>query len=216
MPKKKKSARKLTQAEKISRIPIEEVSKLGGSSGEAQLRKYVTTLMSGYKRRVQSFARKGLTSYAQISLESSIAIPSRSPRDMTRNQLLMEFARYSKFFNDVTSTESGIKEVNREQDARIFGVDKRGMPRKTLTQEERIKFWNLYDEFLNQNPNADYRYGSESVQQALADMMLQGETNENNITLLLDSVAVKLEQKQRESNVTILPNVYSGRGPTVQ
>ena len=115
--------RKQTQAEKIASIPIEQIIKMSGKERKT-LENYVRTLRGGYKRRVQSFARKGLTSHAQIAFEGTI--PDKKPvqlTKMTRNQLILEFARYSKFFNDVTSSEAGIKKVNREQDIRIFGQD---------------------------------------------------------------------------------------------
>lgn len=215
MAKRKKTVKKMTQAEKISKIPIEEVAGMKGEEIE-KLRNYVSTLMSGYKRRVASFRRNDLVSFAQISFENSISNPNRKIKDMNRNQLLMEFARYSKFFNDLTSTSEGIRQVNREQDARIFGVDKKGRPIKTMSTSERTRFWTLYDEFLNQNPNADSRYGSDSVQQTIAEMMIDGEADSQNISSLLDRVSENLELKQREANVNRLPNVYSGRGPTIQ
>lgn len=117
---------KKTQAEKIASMPIENITKISDKERNI-LEKYVKTLRAGYKRRVQSLAKKGLVSHAQIALEGTI--PDKKPvqlTKMTRNQLILEFARYAKFFNDVTSSEAGIKKVNREQDIRIFGQDAKG------------------------------------------------------------------------------------------
>lgn len=207
--------RKQTQAEKIASIPIEQIIKMSGKERKT-LENYVRTLRGGYKRRVQSFARKGLTSHAQIAFEGTI--PDKKPvqlTQMTRNQLILEFARYSKFFNDVTSSEAGIKKVNREQDIRIFGQDAKGRPRRTMTDTERQKFWSLYEEYENQHPTASSRYGSESIQQQIADAMFDTQTiGGDNLIDFLDRVENRLAQKTMEENLRSVPNVYSGRGTT--
>lgn len=210
-------AKKLTRAERIAKIPIEEIGKLKGASGRKQLETYLKNLEMGYKRRVQSFRKRGITSYAQLSFESGIpaGVKSRqSIKDMTRNQLILEIARYQKFFNDKTSSIEGIKEVNREQDIRIFGKNRRGQPRKRMTEDERKRFWSLYEEYLNQDPTASSKYGSESIQQMVADALFSGE--EKTITELLDGVETRLKRKTHEENLRSVPNVYSGRGPAVK
>lgn len=207
--------RKQTKAEKIASIPIEQIIKMSGKERKT-LENYVSTLQRGYKRRAQSFARKGLTSHAQIALEGTI--PDKKPvqlTKMTRNQLILEFARYSKFFNDITSSEAGIKKVNREQDIRIFGQDAKGRPRRTMTDTERQKFWSLYEEYENQHPTASSRYGSESIQQQIADAMFDTQTiGGDNLIDFLDRVENSLAQKTMEENLRSVPNVYSGRGTT--
>lgn len=207
--------RKQTQAEKIASIPIEQIIKMSGKERKT-LENYVSTLQQGYKRRVQSFARKGLTSHAQIALEGTI--PDKKPvqlTKMTRNQLILEFARYSKFFNDITSSEAGIKKVNREQDIRIFGQDAKGRPRRTMTDTERQKFWSLYEEYENQHPTATSRYGSESIQQQIADALFDTQSiNGENLIDFLDRVEQRLAQHSMEENLRSVPNVYSGRGTT--
>lgn len=207
--------RRKTKAEQIASIPIEQITKMSGKERKT-LEKYVRTLRQGYKRRVQSFARKGLISHAQIALEGTI--PNKKPvqlTKMTRNQLILEFARYSKFFNDVTSSETGIKKVNREQDIRIFGQDSRGRPRRTMTDTERQKFWTLYEEYENQHPTASSRYGSESIQQQIADALFDTQSiGGENLIDFLDRVEQRLLQKTTEENLRSVPNVYSGRGTT--
>lgn len=207
--------RKQTQAEKIASIPIEQIIKMSGKERKT-LENYVRTLQQGYKRRIQSFARKGLTSHAQIAFEGTI--PDKKPvqlTKMTRNQLILEFARYSKFFNDVTSSEAGIKKVNREQDIRIFGQDAKGRPRRTMSDTERQKFWSLYEEYENQHPTASSRYGSESIQQQIADALFDTQSiGGDNLIDFLDRVENRLAQKTMEENLRSVPNVYSGRGTT--
>lgn len=207
--------RKQTQAEKIATIPIENITRMSGNDRKT-IERYVRILRTGYKRRVQSFERKGLISHAQIALEGTI--PDKKSvqlTKMTRNQLILEFARYAKFFNDVTSSEAGIKKVNKEQDIRIFGQDAKGMPRRTMTDQERQKFWSLFEEYENQHPTATSRYGSESIQQQIADAMFDTQSiNGENLVDFLDRVEQRLAQHSMEENLRSVPNVYSGRGTT--
>ena len=209
-----KKKKKLTRAEQISNMPMEQVMKLSGKEGRKKLESYVKSLKFGYKRRVQSFKKKGLVSHAQIALEGTLP-PGKEVQltKMTRNQLILEFARYSKFFQDVTSSEAGIKEVNIQQDIRIFGADQKGRPKRTMTDAERQKYWSLYEEYQNQQPTANSRYGSESIQQMVAEALFDtdGIPGENLVDFL-DRVEERLAQKSREENLRSVPNVYSGRG----
>lgn len=207
-------ARKQTKAEALARFPIEQVMKLSGPSGRLELEGYVRLMRSSYKRRVQSFARKDLVSYAQRSFESSL--PSKKPpalKKMTRNQLLYEYFRYAKFFSDETSTEKGIKKVNREQDIRIFGATKSGRPKRTMTRAERETYWDLYEEYVHQQPNATSRYGSNSIQQQLADAVFGNEQiDTENLVSFLDKLHTRIVNAKLKENLGSVPNVYSGRG----
>ena len=207
--------KKLTRAEQIANTPMEQVMKLSGKEGRKQLESYVKFLKFGYNRRVQSFQKKGLISHAQIALEGTLPVGKEVQlTKMTRNQLILEFARYSKFFQDATSSEKGIKEVNRQQDIRIFGTDSRGRPKRTMTSIERQKYWSLYEEYQNQHPNANSRYGSESIQQMVAEALFDTDgTPGENLVDFLDRVEERLAQKSREENLRSVPNVYSGRWP---
>ena len=207
--------KKLTRAEQIANMPMEQVMKLSGKEGRKKLESYVKSLKFGYKRRAQSFKKKGLISHAQIALEGTLP-PGKEVQltKMTRNQLILEFARYSKFFQDVTSSEAGIKEVNRQQDIRIFGADQKGRPKRTMTDSERQKYWSLYEEYQNQQPTANSRYGSESIQQMVAEALFDTDgTPGENLVDFLDRVEERLAQKSREENLRSVPNVYSVRGP---
>lgn len=222
MPKKKRMTnkrteyRRKTKAEHIATMPIETVSRLGGDEGIAKLRQYVRTLKTGYTRRVGQFKRHGVISYAQISLEESMTdqAKKRKIKDMNRNQLLMEFARYSKFFRDKTSTIAGINEVNLEQDKRIFGLDEKGKPLFRMTDKQRKEYWSLYDEFIHQNLEYISMYGSDRVQQAVAEAVYET-GSVLDFTSIFKKASDKLkEQAQEEPRHG--PNVYSGRGPTFQ
>lgn len=199
----------MTKAEKLARIPIEKV--MTKDTSIEDLRSMVRTLRTGYMRRVASFNKKDLVSYAQISLEGSMTGSQDKPlKNMTRNQLILEFSRYSKFFRDETSTEAGIRKVNIDQDRRVFGTDSLGNPLRTMSNEERARFWRLYDEYINQQPLATAKYGSESVQQQLADVMFTEKQNKT-IMDILNQVENDLQDTYLKQQGGSVPNVFSGR-----
>lgn len=207
-------ADKLTKAEKIARTPIAEISRLKGEAGRKKLINDIKLLRSSYKRRVGAFKRKGLVSHAQIAFERQM--PKTRPvqlTEMTRNQLILEFYKYADFFNAETATEAGIKKVNREQDIRIFGVNKRGLPKKTMTTEERTLYWDTYEEYINQFPaDVNQVYSSESIQQTLADALFgKAKTANTNLVSILNDVRRRLRTQKTEENMTDVPNIFSGR-----
>lgn len=208
--------KKQTQAEKIAKMDIEKISKISNRNRK-QLEDYVKKLQYGYKRRVQQFQNQGLVSHAQISLEGSSATGKRQPLNkMSRNQLILEFAKYQKFFNSKTSTVEGIKEVNREQDIRIFGKDNSGKPLRTMTEKQRQLFWQTYEEYENQEPTGVNRYGYGFIWNQLGEMIIQGdEITEDNLILNLNRLREKLDQSERRLDIGSVPNVYSGKGPSI-
>lgn len=209
--------KKQTKAEEIANIPINLIMALQGEPGMKILRGYVRTLRSSYKRRVASFRKNNLVSHAQIALESSIPKGAKQVplKEMTRNQLLYDYFRYSKFFNDITSTKGGIVEVNKEQDARIFGLGSRGRPKRTMSNEEREEYWRVYEEFRNQYPEWSIAPYSEEEQKILAEAMFSSDDFDR-LTLIqkVESVRKLLEEKIINDNIGDRPNVFSGNGPT--
>lgn len=204
-----------TQAMKISKLPMEDIMRLSGAEGRKKLEAYVRTLRSSYKRRVLSFRKNNLVSHAQISLEATLPRESQVPlTKMSRNQLLLEFFRYAKFFNDKTSTEQGIKRVNSEQDIRLFGKNSRGRPKRTMTNREREDFWSIYDEFRNQFPEWTALPFSEDEQKAIAEAMFTDDGfSKLTLTQKLERVRDILIQRQIKQNLEDTPNAFAGRGP---
>lgn len=201
-----------TKAEILSEKPLEEISKMMKPENIAQLRKDLTILRAGYRRRIGSFERKGLSSYAQIALERSI--PEGSLRDikkMSPNQLVLEYARYSKFFRDVTSNEKGIRDVNRMQDIRIFGADNRGNPLRTMTPEERESFWELYDEFKKQYKEDFSKYQSGRVMSMLGTMEFENGADSPDFLEQLNKLKEKLESEYQSRDRRSAQSVRRGR-----
>lgn len=216
-------ARKKTKAEQLAETPIEQLTKLGGEEGRAQLIKYAKTLRTGYRRRVAQFQRKGLVSHAQLTLEKSLPKERRAMKlnKLSRNQLILEIRRYQKFFRSKTSSVEGIKEVNKEQDLRIFGESfKSGKPISSLNQDQRITYWDYYDEFVNRYPNYIARYGSERVQEVLADAIEGSALGSDRAAGILEALdkarAIFRFQdliEQEYSSSRSSANVYTGKGP---
>lgn len=211
--------RKLTKAEQIAQIPWDEISKIkGDKAGIKQLRSYLKTLRSGYSRRVASFHRKHLFSYANFSLLShaTYMYSGKEIDKLSRNQLLLEMARYIKFFNDETSSEKGIIHVNRDQDKRIFGTDDRGRPLRSMTTDERFEFWTLYEEFENQNPIWTTQPYSDYTQKALAyAFFMDEELNKLDLAGKMKYLRKLLEEGRSAINLEDSPNAYAGRGPDI-
>lgn len=205
----------MTKAEILAKTPYQEISKIKfDEKGRKKLIADVTALRSAYKRRVLSFKRNGLVSHAQIALEREIPRTKQVQlTEMTRNQLLLEFFRYATFFNSETSTAEGIKRLNREQDARIFGVDNKGRPRSTMSKEERTLFWDTYEEYKNQFPaDVNQQFSSEQTQQFIADAIF-GKNSISSIGLVdfLSQVRDRLQSNKEAEDIQDVPNTFSGR-----
>lgn len=211
-------AKKLTKAEQLARRSHVEFSRIpNDEEGLKELRDYLKIFRSGYSRRVAAINRRGIYSYAQDALENSMPKEMMSVKltELNRNQLLFQIAAYQKFFNDVTSTIQGIKKVNREQDARIFGTYKNGLPRKRMTEEQRKEFWRLYDEFRNQFPKWSTQPYSETTQQYIAKVMFnQEDFSLIDFTERLEILNLLLTEENEIIIPEDIPDVYTGAGPT--
>lgn len=73
----------------------------------------------------------------------------KSPSRLRREEAVAELQRARDFLNAKSSTVAGAREIIRQQDERIFGInEKTGKPNARLTRDQREMFWDLYDEFL--------------------------------------------------------------------
>lgn len=201
-----------TKAEQFASVPFQEVTKMSTDA----LRKQAKRLRTAFNRRVKSIERAGKFSYAAEQYRPK-AETARDINRMTRNQLLSELANMQSFFQAESSTIRGINRLEREQDARIFGKTPSGRPRRRMSNTEREKFWSLYSEYENMYHDTNTRYPSESVQQMIAEEMLEfmGE----DFVELLDRVRQKLSKEQDNFNGQFgsdISGVYSGRGNPFQ
>lgn len=121
-----------------------------------------------------------------------------APSKMSSNKMRSELFHLQDFFQAQTSTVPGARTVQKEQDIRLFGADKRGRPKKRMTVDERTKFWSLYDEFKKMRPG-DVFEQSNMVQQELAEMLVEkGELDFSAKTL--DNLAERISDVRNRFN----------------
>ncbi len=79
-----------------------------------------------------------------------------------------------------------------------------------MSEEERAKYWTVYEEYQNQKPQQIARYGSERIQQVLASVM--SDKDADTLQILAD-MADELDEMTKKMEMQGGPNVYSGKGP---
>lgn len=73
----------------------------------------------------------------------------KSPNKLRKEQAVAELQRAHDFLKAKSSKVSGARDIMRQQDERIFGInEKTGKPNARLSRDQRKLFWDLYDEFL--------------------------------------------------------------------
>lgn len=208
-------ARKITYA-KLKSMGATEISKMNQQQAAEMLKQF----REKFQYRQKAFDRAGKNVYSP-ALEKMEEYYDRngvqSPESMNVNRIRSELFHIQEFFNSKTADVKGAREVMREQDARIFGINDRGTPTKRMTLEERTKFWSVYEEFLKTYKNAEAIYGSEKIQQFLGDITMgdRGKKNifkKGDIGLIqqLNALNTMLRESEGEHHVD-LRNVRQGR-----
>ena len=212
----------------LASITPEEMSKWDELKMAAQLAK----ARSAFKTRLQSLERNELTSYAALQYYGEDAeTVSRRIRsgdfmfgdysDMEphrrRNKEYQELMRIQSFFQAKTSDRQGIEKVNKEQDRRIFGVEKFGRPKYTMTREERDEFWSLYREYQNNHPEDFFGQGqSEKIQMMIGEIWTRSDFTPNDLADAMDKLKARfegrLEPELKKSSKTKTPERFSHRG----
>lgn len=163
-----RSSRK-TKAEQYAEMPYAEFSKYkADEAGVKGLSNILNTLYRAYNMRTKQFRRNDLYSFAEQAFKKgnpwyrpASRIAKGKSLEERRGELLSEINLYLKFFRDTTSSVAGIKQVNREQDIRVFGKDASGNPVMTMTPQQRIAFWDAwstYEERYAKDPAVQARY----------------------------------------------------------
>lgn len=168
----------------VLKMGAEEISQLTNS----QMRRILKKAEAETRKRINAINRSGRYSWAAKSyLDVDTMRESWDERypntsnydDKKRNYLIAELQAYYGFLNAQSSTVSGIREIDRQQDIRLFGSYTRGgreVAKHRMTDDERVKFWELYNEFINSNPAAFSQWGSSTVvQQTFYDVMAKSE-----------------------------------------
>lgn len=208
-------ARKITYA-RIKSMEASEISKLSQKEAAEMLRQF----REKFRYRQKAFDRAGKNVYSP-ALEKMESYYDRngvqSPDSMNVNRIRSELFHIQEFFNAKTGDVKGARQVMRDQDASIFGVDQKGRPLHRMSIEERTKFWSTYEEFLKTYKNAYALYGSERIKQYLGDVTMQdrrkkGTFMRGEIGLMqqMDSLMKMLRESSGEYHAD-MRNVRQGR-----
>lgn len=194
--------------QKILKMEPEDFGKMTRN----QIASLVADMRSKLQKRQKQFEKAGKYVYSPAieKIEEYYDGGKRSISKQTRNQLLEEAFRLQSFFKSYTATVKGARKVMRDQDIRIFGKKESGAPRYKMTNEQRVKFWKFYDEFLNQRKDAYYRFKSSAIQQYLGEFI---ERKNLEITPeMIDKIYEDLDKREKDDNNGITSsNVFSTR-----
>ena len=162
-----------------------------------------------YISRKNAFRRKDIISHAQRSYEREFIRELKKDESHLYNKLVGEIARLQKFFKSETATVTGIREVDRREDLRIFGPAGRSKtkPARTMTSKEREIYWDLMDEWFAQEfaDNTDLGKGSNRLQFSLGELMFKSdEFNEASLT-------EKLKMLTEHGRGNLIVNEETGR-----
>lgn len=189
-----------------------------GQMNKHELEGFVSDMRKKYGTRKVQFTKPGQKNLYSPAMEKMEDYyndsPQKAPTKTSRQKLLEEAFRLQGFFQSKTATVKGAREVSKEQDARLFGtkiVKGKEVPKYRMSRQQRENFWNLYDEFLNQNKTALYRFGSNRIQQYLASMFERKSSFE--ITPeRLNEIFDDLNGREKEENDGFTgSDVYSGK-----
>lgn len=176
-------SKKSTIAEKRSQYKRKtKMEKWGGNAlwyediatmSKQALEKFLKKVIQQTNRRLVSLNRQNVDSFAAYKLGEELK--NFSPEQlgtMTRQKLSSVISAYHDFWSARSSTAQGAKQINKEQDIRIFGAVQniRGedYPIYQMTEEQRRLFWATYMEFYNQNKDIiEGKDNSERIQRLI-------------------------------------------------
>ena len=211
-------AKKITYKELKNKSAV-EISKLNQKQAAEMLHQF----REKFRYRQKAFDRAGKNVYSP-ALEKMEEYYQRngvqSPESMNVNRLRSELFHIQEFFNSKTGEVKGAREVMREQDARIFGVNERGTPKYRMTIEERTKFWETYNEFVGTFKNYESIYGSDKIQQFLGEITVTGRKEKGvfkkgaiGLMATMTKLQKKLKEDKQSEDWRASRNVLTGRWP---
>lgn len=211
-------AKKITYNQ-LKSMSATEISKLNKQQAAEMLKQF----REKFRYREKAFQRAGKNVYSP-ALEKMDEYYQRngvqSPDSMNVNKIRSELFHIQEFFNSDTADVKGARKVMREQDARIFGVNERGTPKYRMTIEERTKFWETYNEFVNTFKNYESIYGSDRIQQFLGEITMSGrkekgifKKGEIGLMQTMSKLQKKLREDAQGEDWRASRNVLTGRWP---
>lgn len=126
-----------------------------------------------YKRQASIFSRNPETySHAYALMEEWYKDKGRKPASrMTKTELQAELYRLQEFFGSKSSTLKGTRELQRDAEKRIFGVDSAGRVKFHMTKNEAANFWANYHAFKDLDESFVRNMTSDLVQSVLGEWL---------------------------------------------
>lgn len=131
---------------------------------------------------------------------------------MSRNKQYLELAKMQQFFQSETATLRGAYRVNKEQDIRIFGKGKYGLPLDTMDDKTRTKYWEVYHEYENAHEGMlGTPQHSETFQILLGEMMKSGQVTREDLAEAITKLDEAFKERlANEERTKFEPNVMQG------
>ena len=135
-------AKKLT----LSGLKNLQPQDIPGNKQMPKLRSMVKQARELYEKRVKAL-KKAHVSWSPALEKIEGKVGTKPVNKMSASSLQVELIRIQQFFQSRTSTAAGARDVMREQDASIFGVDYSGKPLFRMTKNERDMFWEAFEKY---------------------------------------------------------------------
>ena len=152
MPRKIPSREQQAAVKKIVDMTKTEIKKMKAKEAKALLgaiRQEVNERMEKLGRASSKNFYSAEYEYQMDWISDHFDTRKSSPSKLRREEAVAELQRAHDFLRAKSSTVSGAREIMRQQDERIFGInEKTGKPNARLSRDQREMFWDLYDEFL--------------------------------------------------------------------
>lgn len=198
----------------VKNLDPAEISKLSKSQMIDLLRK----VRSLYQRREKQLERvkdsvfsPALDKMKDYYDENKQQALSRISRAKAYNEIM----RIQEFFRARTSDVKGAREVQREQDIRVYGEGATGKPLHRLTIDQRTKFWEFYNEYIKTYKNEEFIYGSNQLQQYIGDIYIASKKKLDVNADVFANIKKKLKESvylEDEEDLSGDGEVYSGKG----
>lgn len=123
------------------------------------------------ERRVKSLASKKADSYAAFKLQEELK-GTKVSKNSNKQKISAILSIYHDFWSSLTSTISGARAVNKEQDIRLFGAIGKGAaarPAYSMSSDERTELWAAYMEFYHQYKSDVTKYDSNRIQRIIGE-----------------------------------------------
>lgn len=115
-------------------------------------------------------------------------------------QMRQAYEHFARFLRSPSSKIENLEKIEREQDARIFGVDEAGNPLKTMTDEERKALWKGYNRFKEM-------YGS-NISVFYQMVRVDDGAAYREVSLTQEAIANWVQENQRTPDLVELQKIY--------